>query len=223
MNTNKIYISLVITNYNRAKYIDRAIRSCLGQFILGRQSEVIVVDDCSSDDSLDVIREFGPEIQLFINEENKGVAHTSNVALQHARGEYWMRVDADDYLNSIAGPMMAALLDENPDIAYVYCDHYRVDNRGFKISKVRLDSDEALFEHGAGILFRTSILKEIDGYDESLRNCEDYDLLLRLRKQGHKGYYLPIPLYRYYIHGENITLQADRQTFRKIVEKKHGI
>ena len=118
---------------------------------------------------------------------------------------------------------MAALLDENPDIAFVYCDHYRVDKRGFKTSKVRLDNEDALFAHGAGIMFRTSVLKEIEGYDESLRNCEDYDLLLRLRKQGHKGYYLPIPLYRYYIHGENITLQADRQTFRQIVEKKHGI
>lgn len=223
MNPGRIYVSLAITNYNRSKYLDRAIRSCLGQFVLGRQTEVIIVDDCSSDDSLDVVHEFGSEIQLYVNEENQGVAYSSNVALKHSQGDYWMRVDADDYLNSIACPMMAALLDENPDFAFVYCDHYRVDKRGFKISKVRLDSEETLFEHGAGILFRTSALRDIGGYDESLRNCEDYDLLLRLRKQGYVGFYLPVPLYRYYIHGENMTLQTNRQAFRKIVEKKHGI
>jgi glycosyltransferase involved in cell wall biosynthesis len=223
MSEPQIDFSLVITNYNRARFIDRAIRSCLMQLVFRRSIEVIVVDDHSTDNSLDILQEFARDVRLFVNDVNRGVAHASNLALTNARGRYWMRVDADDFLNMYACAFMAGILDENEDIDFVYCDHFRVDVRGVKISKVRLDTESALFDHGAGILFRTEKLREIGGYDESLRNCEDYDLLLRLKKSGGKGHYLPVPLYRYYIHGENITLSDERQAFRRIVEAKHGI
>ena len=215
--------TLAITNYNKAQFIDRAIRSCLMQLVFRRNIEIIVVDDASTDNSLGIIQEFSKDLRLFVNESNRGVAYASNLALTHAQGHYWMRVDADDFLNMYACAFMANVLDENDDIDFVYCDHYRVDVHGVKVSKVRLNNDEALYEHGAGVLFRTDVLRKIGGYDEGLRNCEDYDLLYRLKKGGHKGYYLPIPLYRYYIHGDNITLTTEREEFRKIVKAKHGI
>ena len=193
------------------------------QLMFRRHIEVIVVDDASTDNSLDIIQEFSRDIRLLVNETNKGVAYASNLALKHAQGRYWMRVDADDFLNLYACGFMAGILDENENVDFVYCDHYRVDVRGVKISKVRLDNDEALYDHGAGVLFRTDVLRKIGGYDEALRNCEDYDLLYRLKKAGHKGYYLPVPLYRYYIHGDNITLTTEREQYRKVVEAKHGI
>ena len=215
--------TLVITNYNCAQYIDRAIRSCQAQLVQQRRLEIVVVDDHSIDESLNVIGEFGDEVRLAVNPVNCGVAYSSNVGLKMARGKYWMRVDADDFLNAYACAFMCALLDENPQFAFVYCDHFRVDRRGHKIDKIRLESERTLFDHGAGVLFRTEVLREIGGYDETLRNCEDYDLLLRIRETGHVGHYLPLPLYRYYIHGKNMTLADDRETFRKIVEQKHGL
>ena len=217
---NHANFSLVITNYNRSKFIDRAIRSCQNQLVFRTVYEIIIVDDCSTDNSLDIIHEFRNEVRLFVNDKNRGVAYASNVALRNARGKYLMRVDADDFLNKFACAYMSAILDENPDIAFVYCDHYRVDVHGVKVSKVRLNNDKALYEHGAGIMFRTEALTQVGGYDESLRNCEDYDLLVRLKNNGYCGYYLPVPLYRYYIHGENITLSEERTMFRNIVEKK---
>jgi len=215
--------TLVITNYNKARFIDRAIRSCQMQLMFQRLIEIIVVDDASTDDSMKIIGEFSSDIRLFANESNKGVAHASNLALENSTGKYWMRVDADDFLNMYACATMGMILDENDDIDYVYCDHFRVDVHGVKVSKVRLDTEDALFEHGAGVLFRTDMLRDIGGYDAELRNCEDYDLLLRLKASGRKGYYVPIPLYRYYIHGKNMTLTKERQSYRKIVEAKHGI
>ena len=216
-------ISLIICNYNRASFIDRAIRSCVNQLIMHLQTEIIVIDDASTDNSLQVLKEFSKEINLYTNNLNRGVAYSSNIGLEKANGKYWMRVDADDFLNMHACAFMAMILDENPHISYVYCDHYRVDVNGFKKELVRLDTEQKLYEHGAGILFRTKDLRNIGGYDEKLRNCEDYDLLLRLKKNGYVGYRLPVPLYRYYIHGGNITLDPNRQIFKKIVENKHGI
>ena len=219
----KVDFTLVITNYNKARFIDRAIRSCLMQLVFRRNTEILVVDDASTDNSLHIIQEFSKDVRLFLNDTNRGVAYASNLALANAQGRYWMRVDADDFLNMYACAFMANVLDENDDIDFVYCDHYRVDVHGVKISKVRLDNDKALYEHGAGVMFRTDVLRKIGGYDETLRNCEDYDLLYRLKKAGHKGHYLPVPLYRYYIHGNNITLSTEREVFWKIVEAKHGI
>ena len=213
--------TLVITNYNREQFIDRAIRSCLMQMILRRTVEIIVVDDASTDGSIEIVREFSNDVQVFRQEANQGVAAASNVGLAHARGRYWMRVDADDFLNSHACAFLGSILDENPDIDFVYCDHHRVDVRGVKVSRVRLDNDEALYEHGAGVLFRTEKLREIGGYDASLRNAEDRDLLMRLRADNAKGYYLPVSLYRYYIHGGNISLGADREVYRTMVTDRH--
>lgn len=215
--------SIVITNYNKSDFVDRSVRSCLNQYLIRKKVEVIVVDDCSTDDSLTVLREYQPDINLVEMSENGGVAHASNVGLAHSGADYWMRVDADDYLSAEACSHMGAILDNNPKYDFVYCDHIRVDTRGLKQSYVRLDTDRKLFEHGAGVLFRKSKLLEIGGYDEALRNAEDYDLLMRLKKSGGVGFYLPIPLYRYYIHGKNMTLTEERDFYWKEVEKKHGI
>jgi glycosyltransferase involved in cell wall biosynthesis len=214
--------SLVITNYNREQFIDRAIRSCLMQIVLRRAIEVIVVDDASTDASIDIIREFSNDVRLIRQDTNQGVAAASNVGLEAARGHYWMRVDADDFLNTHACAFLGSILDENPEVDFVYCDHHRVDVRGVKISRVRLDTDEALYEHGAGVLFRTERLRELGGYDPVLRNAEDRDLLMRLRAEGSQGYYLPVSLYRYYIHGDNISLGEDREAYRSMVTDRHS-
>ena len=223
MSVNTADFSLVITNYNRGRFIDRAVRSCLNQYLLRKTVEVVVVDDSSNDDSLKVLREFKSDVKLIELKKNKGVANASNVGLTNSNARYWMRVDADDYLSAEACLHMGAILDNNPDYDFVYCDHIRVDVRGFREAYIRLDTEKKLFEHGAGVLFRKSRLVDIGGYDESLRNAEDYDLLLRLKRCGSKGFYLPVPLYRYYIHGDNITLSSEREVYWSKVNEKHSI
>lgn len=216
-------ISLVIANYNRASFLDRAIRSCTGQVLFRVPFEIIVVDDASTDDSNDVIAEFGTDVIHLRNEVNLGVAATSNRGLEVATGKYWMRVDADDFVGQFACTYMKDVLDHNPDVDFVYCDHFRVDVRGVRQEHVRLNDDETLFNHGAGVMFRTQKLRDIGGYDESLRNCEDYDLLVRMKTSGAIGFHLPVPLYRYYIHGGNLTLTDERQAARELVRKRHGL
>ncbi len=215
-------ISLIILNYNLSQFVSRAIRSCLAQIIFRRNVEIIVVDDNSTDDSLKIINEFKNEITLIKNKSNKGVGYSSNQALKKSKGKFWMRVDADDFLNQHACQSMLYLLEENHNFDYVYCDHYRVDVDGVKINKVKLNKRENLFKHGAGVMFRTNVLKRIGGYNEKMRNCEDYDLLARFHVNKKKGFYLPVPLYRYYIHGKNITLNKERKMMEQKVREKYG-
>ena len=215
--------SIIITNFNRVKFIDRAIRSCIDQSIdRGLSIEIIVVDDGSTDDSLKLLDMFQASIILVKHDENQGVAAASNSGLRAATGEFIMRLDADDFLNKNAVQTLSSVLIENPHIAFVYSDHFRVDERGFKEKKIRLDNNETLFDHGAGVIFRKTILDKIGFYDEELENCEDYDFLIRMTKEF-EGFYLPLPLYRYHIHGENISLRKDREFFKKKVRKNHGL
>ena len=144
-----IYQTFVILNHNRAKFIDRAIRSCLGQLYFRKNFEVIVVDDNSSDNSLKIISEFKKDIKLIKNNRRMGVGFCSNQALKISRGKYWMRVDSDDFLNSMAGPFTSMILDENKNISFVYNDYFKVDIKGAKIEKICLDNDETRFEYGA--------------------------------------------------------------------------
>ena len=123
-------ISLVILNYNNSHFVDRAIRSCLSQLILRKNIEIIVVDDSSTDRSLKVLNEFSNDIRILVNKSNKGVGYSSNRALKLAKGRYWMRVDADDFLNHHACNFMLSILDQNDKYDFVYTDHYRVDIDG---------------------------------------------------------------------------------------------
>ena len=220
---SEVKFSLVITNYNRAEFLARSIRSCLLQLILHQKIEVLIVDDGSTDGSKAVLNEFNDEVDIISLETNQGVAAASNVGLKHAKGKYWMRVDADDYLSMHACAFMGAVLDNNDDIGFVFGDHIRLEDQGTDKERVSLADEETLFEHGAGVLFRTEILRSIGGYDESLLNCEDRDLLSRMKRSGVVGYHIPVPLYRYYIHGKNISRNVDRRYYKEIVESKNDV
>ena len=220
---SEVKFSLVITNYNRAEFLARSIRSCLLQLILHQKIEVLIVDDGSTDGSKAVLNEFNDEVDIISLETNQGVAAASNVGLKHAKGKYWMRVDADDYLSMHACAFMGAVLDNNDDIGFVFGDHIRLEDQGTEKERVSLADEETLFEHGAGVLFRTEILRSIGGYDESLLNCEDRDLLYRMKRSGVVGYHIPVPLYRYYIHGKNISRNVDRRYYKEIVESKNDV
>ncbi len=213
--------SVIITNYNYGRYLARCIRSCLNQTMPKDDYEIIVVDDASTDNSRKVIESFGDKVKPIYLEKNYGVAYASNVGIKEALGMFVVRVDGDDYINQNILLFMTEILVWNSDIGFVYCDHFRVDEQEEKTERVKLDTLEKLYNHGAGVMFRKSNLEALGLYDINLKNAEDYDLLMRYFK-NFDGYYLKLPLYRYSIHGANITSnEKDREKWKEKVIKKH--
>lgn len=209
-------VSIIITNYNNAKYLGRAIRSCLKQTV---PAEVIVVDDDSDDESHQIMWSFGDQIKRVMLSENLGVANASNEGIKVATGDYVMRVDSDDYINENIVSIFSQVLEWNKDIGFVYGDILNVDKREKVIGRTDINTLDKLLAHGAGIMFRKSYLEAIGLYDKKLRNAEDYDLIKRYIKNW-DGFHLPLPLYRYRKHDTNMTNdKEERKKWEKTADE----
>lgn len=213
--------SIIITNFNNKNFLGRAIRSCLKQSLDPSKYEIIVVDDCSTDGSQDVLTGYKDEVIAIVLDQNVGVAQASNIGIKQAIGRFIIRVDSDDYINEHTLLMMTEILDKNHNIGFVYSDHFRVDKDERILERIDIHTPELLFRHGAGIMFRKSYMETIGLYDKQLRNAEDFDLLKRYIKNW-DGYHLRLPLYRYRQHDKNMTKdEKERKKWETISTQKH--
>ena len=123
-------ISVVVTNYNYGTYIRRCLRSLLNQDLERGRYEIIVVDDHSTDDSLQAIAAFveAGDVKVVVNKKNLGVGGSSRVGVDHSRGKYFVRVDADDYVQPPFLSMLYNTLRFCPQFAGVSCDYFLTDN-----------------------------------------------------------------------------------------------
>tara|TARA_B100000941_G_C28461218_1_gene530852 strand:+ start:374 stop:991 length:618 start_codon:yes stop_codon:yes gene_type:complete len=199
-------ISIIITNYNYERYIARCLRSCLNQKNVFY--EVIVVDDCSTDRSLQRIEPFSENIRLFKTEKNSGVAAAANLGIQNARGQFFFRVDSDDYINSDMSYMMKKYLEANHEAFCVSSDYLLVDNYENKIERKYADKENI----SCGIMYRTDLFIESGGYDPKMRHREEEELRKRLGEK-YKIHHLKIPFYRYRMHNTNKTKQPEYKTW----------
>jgi glycosyltransferase involved in cell wall biosynthesis len=122
-------ISVVVTNYNYGSFIRRCLRSLLSQELERNRYEIIVVDDKSTDDSLAAIAAFveAGDVRVIVNKKNLGVGGSSRVGVDHSRGKYFVRVDADDYVQPPFLSMLCNFLRFRPDCVGVSCDYFITD------------------------------------------------------------------------------------------------
>lgn len=194
-------ISVIVTNYNYSKLIRRCVRSLLNQNIDPKSYEIIIVDDCSDDNSVEIIESLldHSNLKLIKNKKNLGVGAASQVGLENARGKFFVRVDADDFVQPPFLYMLYNFLKFNPNYIAVSCDYFETSNDE-KILGVRNFQNNFL---ACGIMFRTSYLEIIGSYNKDKRIFEDEDLFSRIEKK--KIYHLECPLYNYVKHGNSLT------------------
>lgn len=199
-------ISVVVTNYNYAKYVRRCLRSLLSQEIERSRYEIVVVDDCSTDDSVEALKTFraAGDIQLVVNRRNMGVGASARIGVDHSRGKFFVRVDADDYVQPPFLSMLFSFLRFCPQYVGVSCDYFVTDN------DERILSVESFRNNGlaCGLMLRTSHLERVGSYNAKKKVFEDHDLFARLDSE--KIFHLPVPLYNYVKHGKSLTDRVGR-------------
>lgn len=111
-------LSIIIPVYNVAPYVERCIRSCLSQDISRYDYEIIVVNDGSTDTSLDIVNNLAYDFQIIhvLSQPNAGLSAARNAGMQIAQGKYYMFVDSDDWIaDNCLGKLSRKLIDEKPD------------------------------------------------------------------------------------------------------------
>jgi glycosyltransferase involved in cell wall biosynthesis len=211
-------VSLIITTYNYAHYVERAIRSALDQTLDSEQYEIIVVNDCSSDETKEVLQNFEGEVRIFNLDINLGLSGARNFGIKKARGQFIVFLDADDYIHRELLRMQKLFLDENNNLDAVSVDYYLVDERGKHLSHVNAQEVPI----ACGVMFRKDFLYTIGLYDEEFRAREEEDLRIRWA-QKYNIYNIILPLYRYRMHDNNLTKNQDEmEKHRELLQNKHN-
>jgi glycosyltransferase involved in cell wall biosynthesis len=187
-------VTVVIPSYNNARYIGQTLDSIKAQTF--SDYEVIVVNDGSEDrEELERVLASHPLPIIYISQENKGVSAARNAAIRIARGEFYAQLDADDQWTPDYLEVQLGILRENPDVALVYPNARIIGDAApveLEFMKVSPSEGEVTFESLVRqqctvltcVTARMSAIREAGMFDESLRSCEDFDLWLRIVKQG---------------------------------------
>ncbi len=206
-------VTVYITNYNYDQYLRTAIESVLEQNF--RDFELIIIDDGSTDDSREIIREYGGHQKTrVIFQENKGLNKSIDVAIKAARGKYVIRLDADDFFDPNALLVLTQKLEEDEDAALVFPDYYYVDENDEVIGQERRNdfSDVTVPDrpaHGACTLFRKRVLEEVGSYSTDYTCQDGYDIWVKIiNKYDVKNVNLPLFYYRQ--HGESLTENSEQ-------------
>lgn len=210
-------VSVLIANYNNGKYLEEALNSIYNQTY--RNWEIVIVDDCSSDNSLSIYKslENDKRIRIYTNTNNQGCGYTKRRCAEEAIGDICAFVDPDDTIVSDALEKMVKLHGEHPDYSLIHAKPYFCDEFlkiiGEYAAGRDVETNQPLFFNLDGAITHFSTFKKVfydktDGIDAYLQRAVDQDLYLKLYDSG-KTLFLNEPLYMYRIHDKGISTSAN--------------
>ena len=193
--TDSPKVTVVITTYNRAGLLTRAVESVLAQTFT--DFEIIIVDDCSSDNIQEVIASLDdPRIRSFRHERNRGLSAARNTAIFNARGEYVALLDDDDEWLPVNLELRVRRLDRAPSTVGLVYGWRDVDDdtTGEVRPHTRYTLEGDLFEYllalnyvagSPDLMVRLSAAQEIGGFDESLQASVELLFLTQIAQRFH--------------------------------------
>jgi glycosyltransferase involved in cell wall biosynthesis len=223
---NKPKISVIMSVYNGEKYLGEAIESVLGQTFT--DFDFIIVNDGSTDGSLEIIQSYHDErIRVMNNESNLGLTKSLNKAIKESGGEYIARQDADDISLPDRFGEQVRFLEKHQEVALLGTSVYRIDSNGKTIGKMIMLARPTMkdllrgnqFNHGS-VMFRRRLLDDVDGYNDLFRYVQDYELWLRIARH-HEVRNLTRILYKLRVHNQNVRFtNVEEATLYNILARK---
>ena len=189
-----IPITVLMSVYNGERFLKESISSVLNQTFT--DFEFIIINDGSSDNSTNIIREFSlidKRIHI-VNKQNTGLTNSLNKGIEMANGKWIARVDDDDVCDLKRLEIQYSYAISKKSIVLIGSDFASIDEKGSQLKIYRYPSDhnrlkklllkkKFSFPHSSYFIERQSI-KKINGYNERMKRSQDYDLCLRLSEIG---------------------------------------
>lgn len=213
-----IKFSILVAHYNNYNYFTECYDSILKQTY--QEYEIVLVDDCSTDDSYQKIIELtkdNPKVKIFRNEENSGVGLTKKRCIDLASGEICGFVDPDDTLTENALQVIVENYTENNIV--VYSQFYECDA---KLNPIKLFPHSRAIKNGNKLFFnvffeathfftfKREAYYKTSGINDKLSSAVDQDLYLKLYEIGNFKF-VKAPLYYYRIHEKGVSQESSKK------------
>lgn len=215
-------VSIVLPTYNGEKYIKESIDSILYQSL--SDWELIIVDDCSTDITLDIVKNYAKEddrIKVIHNKKNQGLPRSLNIGFGYSKGNFLTWTSDDNFYLKDALEKMYNYLNTNKNIYMVCAGMEAIDSYGTKIGPFEKYKKNEMFLYncvGACFMYKRKVLEEVGNYDEEMFLVEDYDYWLRILKQyGFIGYIEEV-LYLYRYHKNSLTQMKSKNIQKKLLD-----
>lgn len=234
--TTRPRVSVVIPCYNYGHYLPDCVRGVLDQD--GVEVDVLIIDDASPDGSVAVARELAgadPRVRVIGHEANRGHIATYNEGLSAVDGEYVVLLSADDLLTAGSLARSVGLMEANPEVGMVY--GFSPGFRGTEMPPLRTKATSWTVWSGSewleqvcrrarnpvntpDVVMRTSVMRELVGYDPRLPHAADYMLWLRAASRGSMGRVNGVDQALYRIHGANMHIERYAGVLTDILERR---
>jgi glycosyltransferase involved in cell wall biosynthesis len=180
--------------------------------------EIIIVNDCSTDFTEKILENYESEVRVFNLKKNIGLSAARNFGIKQSKGQFVVFLDADDYFHKSLLVVEKLFLEENNKLDAVSVDYFQVDERGNHQKYFNAEKNPI----ACGIMFRKDLLYDVGLYDENFRAREEEELRVRFEKK-YRIHNLSAPLYRYWIHEDNLTKNNVKMNhYKDKLIKKHG-
>ncbi len=238
-------VSVVIPVYNVEQYIEEALTSVLNQRY--KNLEIIIVDDQSPDQSIELIKSNfdDPRIQI-IEQKNRGLAGARNTGIHHAKGRYVAFLDSDDHWQDNKLEQHIAFMSQHPDYGVSFCSSMFIDEQSQPLGRLQQPKKKQNYKasdifcrnpigNGSVPVIQKKILDQIgfksadkshtQYFDESLKQSEDIDCWTRIAiLTGTKFHYIDQPLTNYRLNSGGLSADVDKQfeTWSALLNKLEG-
>lgn len=220
-------VSVIIPCYNQSLYIADTILSVVNQTYTN--IEIICIDDCSNDDSVQIIKSFAEKyenIVILTNRENSGVVKSRNKAIAASTGQYILPLDGDDVIFTSYIEKAVDILERNPNIGICYCRACFIGDKSGEWLLPKFDADKLLYSNHifATALFRKSDFILAGGYKDYMKDgFEDWDLWLSFIENGVSVYKINEILFGYRQKAVSRSSYANKKDMelREVMLKHH--
>lgn len=193
-------VSVIIPTYNRASWVTAAAASVLGQTF--QDFELLVVDDGSTDDTLEALASFRGQATVLRRGRRRGVSAARNLGAAASRGQWLAFLDSDDLWLPDKLARQMAYLEAHPELLLCQTEEVWIRN-GVRVNPplthrkvgghIFLPSLKRCMVSPSAVMLHRRLFQELEGFDETLPAAEDYDLWLRVAWRYPVGL-LPEPL-----------------------------
>ena len=188
-------VSVIIPVFNRSELLKRALDSVFSQSLPPRQ--VIVVDDGSTDDTIELLRSKYSSTVSVISQENAGVSRARNVGISASSHEWIAFLDSDDEWHSRKLEKQVDFLTQNPEYQICHSDEIWI-RKGIRVNPKRYHAKSGgwIFSKclplcaisPSAVIVNRTVFSDVGLFDEELPVCEDYDMWLRVTSKYPVGF-----------------------------------